>query len=72
MSWLYALETLRHAAPWLASIFSIITYLGGEAVFFAVGLFLMIGFQQFFDFFFRKNLPDFKPCCSISEQTEGK
>ena len=41
MSWLYALETLRHAAPWLASIFSIITYLGGEAVFFAVGLFLL-------------------------------
>lgn len=41
MSWLYALETLRHAAPWLASIFSFITYLGGEAVFFAVGLFLL-------------------------------
>ena len=41
MSWLYALETLRHAAPWLAAIFSFITYLGGEAVFFAVGLFLL-------------------------------
>ena len=41
MSWLYALETLRHAAPWLASIFSFITYLGGEAVFFALGLFLL-------------------------------
>ena len=41
MSWLYALETLRHAAPWFAAIFSYITYLGGEAVFFAVGLFLL-------------------------------
>ena len=41
MSWLYALESLRHAAPWLASIFSFITYLGGEAVFFALGLFLL-------------------------------
>ena len=41
MSWLYPLETLRHAAPWLAAIFSVITYLGAEAVFFAVGLYLL-------------------------------
>ncbi len=41
MSWLYALETLRHAAPWLAAIFSVFTYLGGEAVFFAIGLYLL-------------------------------
>jgi len=41
MSWLYALETLRHAAPWLAAIFSLVTNLGGEAVFFAVGLYLL-------------------------------
>ena len=41
MSWLYALENLRHAAPWLAAIFSFVTYLGGEAVFFAVGLYLL-------------------------------
>ena len=41
MSWLYGLEKLRLAAPWLAAIFSYITQLGGEAVLFAIGLYVL-------------------------------
>ena len=41
MSFLYLLEKVRLAAPWLAAIFSFFTYLGSEAAVFAVALFLL-------------------------------
>ena len=41
MSFLYLLEKARLAAPWLATFFSSLTYFGGEAIFFAVSLFLL-------------------------------
>ena len=41
MSWLYGLEKLRLAAPWLAAVFSYVTYLGGEALLFAIGLYVL-------------------------------
>ena len=41
MSFLYVLEKVRHAAPWLAAIFSFLTDFGGEAAFLVVSLFLL-------------------------------
>ena len=41
MSWLYALEKVRLAAPWLAAILSSFTYFGSEAIVFAVALWLL-------------------------------
>ena len=41
MSFLYVLEKVRHAAPWLAAIFSFLTNFGGEAAFLVVSLFLL-------------------------------
>ncbi len=41
MSFLYLLEDLRHACPPLAAVFGVLTYLGDEAAFLAVGLLVM-------------------------------